>query len=299
VNGLGPEDVTVDSSGCLLTGVDGGRVLRVSPDGRQITEVADTGGRPLGICVLPSGTLIVCDAYRGLLTANPASHEVGLLADTVDGEAMQFCKSAAAAADGTVYFTDASRHFGLHEWKAELLEHSGTGRLLCRQPDGTVRVLMDGLQFANGVALNAGESAVIVAETGNFRLLRYWVSGPRAGSHEVLTPQLPGYPWGIALGSDQRIWVSIASPRHPVLDALASRNPLLRKALWALPERMHPQPIPSIAVVAVNPDSGVIDRHLHGPAQWEFQAVTGVAEHKGTVYLSGVATRAIAAIQLT
>src|SRR5438445_3892212 len=169
VNGLGPEDVVVDSAGYLLTGVDGGRILRLSADGREIVEVADTGGRPLGISCLPGGALVVCDAYRGLLRVEPDTRTVELLADRADGESMQFCKSVAVAADGTAYFTDASRRFGLHEWKAELLEHSGTGRLLCRDPDGTVRVLLDGLQFANGVALSPDETAVMVAETGNFQ----------------------------------------------------------------------------------------------------------------------------------
>jgi sugar lactone lactonase YvrE len=299
VNGLGPEDVTVDSGGGLLTGVDGGRILRMTTDGRHISEVADTGGRPLGIAALPDGALVVCDAYRGLLKADPETGRSELLIDLVDGEPMQFCKSVAVAADGTMYFTDASRRFGLHEWKAELLEHSGTGRLLCRRPDGSVEVLAEGLQFANGVALTPDESAVIVAETGNFQLVRYWLTGPQSGSRDVLAASLRGYPWGISTGSDGRIWVSIASPRHRVLDGLATRNPALRKALWAMPERVHPQPIPSIAILAVDPYSGEIERDLHGPAHWEFQAVTGVAEDKGTVYLAGVATRSIASVQLT
>lgn len=299
VNGLGPEDVTVDGSGCLLTGVDGGRVLRMSADGRQITEVADTGGRPLGIGLLPGGALAVCDAYRGLLEVDPETGGCELMIDKVDGRPMQFCKSVAVAADGTLYFTDASRRFGLHEWKAELLEHSGTGRLLCRHPDGAVEVLADGLQFANGVALTPDESAVIVAETGSFRLLRFWLSGSQSGSGDVLADSLPGYPWGLGTGSDGRVWAAIASPRHPVLDGLATRSPALRKALWAMPERVHPQPIPSIMVLGVNAATGETERDLHGPAHWEFQAVTGVAEHQGTVYLSGVATRSIGAVQLT
>jgi sugar lactone lactonase YvrE len=299
VNGLGPEDVVVGSDGYLLTGVDGGRILRLSADGRHIAEVANTGGRPLGIGFLPGGALIVCDAYRGLLRVRPDTGSIELLADHVDGEPMRFCKSVAVAADGTAYFTDASRRFGLHEWKADLLEHSGTGRLLCRRPDGTVRVLLDGLQLANGVALSPDARAVIVAETGHFRLVRYWLDGTQAGRSDVLTRDLPGYPWGISLGSDGRVWVAIASPRHPVLDQLASRNPLLRKALWAMPERVHPKPIPSVSVLAVDPANGVIEYDLHGPAHWEFQAVTGVAEDKGTVYLSGVASRAIAVLAVS
>lgn len=297
VNGLGPEAVVVDAEGYLLTGLDGGRILRVRGDGREIFEVANTGGRPLGLALLPGGGLVVADAYRGLLRVSRDGGDVELLADQIDGQPFEFCKDVAVASDGTVYFSDGSRRFGLHEWKAELLEHSGTGRLLRRRPDGTLEVLVDGLQFANGVALSPDEGSVFVAETGNFQIVRYWLAGPKAGTAETLVTGLPGYPWGMALGSDGRLWVAVASPRLPLLDLLAGRPPILRKALWALPERVHPQPVPEIAVMAMNPGSGVTELRLHGPAQCEFNNVTGVAEHKGVVYLSGVASRALAALE--
>jgi sugar lactone lactonase YvrE len=297
VNGLGPETVVVDADGYLLTGLDGGRILRVRSDGREIFEVTNTGGRPLGLGLLPDGGLIVADAYRGLLRVSRDGGDVELLADQVDGQPFEFCKSVAVAADGTIYFSDGSRRFGLHEWKAELLEHSGSGRLLCRRPDGTIEVLLDGLQFANGVALSPDGGSVFVAETGSFRLIRYWLAGQKAGTAEPLVTGLPGYPWGMGLGSDGRLWVTLASPRHPVLDLLAARPPIFRKALWALPERVHPQPIPDVTVLAVNPGSGVIELNLHGPPHWEFHNATGVAEHKGVIYLSGVASRALAALE--
>src|SRR5215472_7153950 len=173
VNGLGPETVVVDADGYLLTGLDGGRILRVRSDGREITEVANTGGRPLGIALLPGGGLIVGDAYRGLLRVSSGG-DVEMLADRVNGEPFEFCKDVAVAADGTV------------------------------------EVLLDGLQFANGVALGPDQAAVFVAETGNYRLTRYWLDGPKAGTAEPLLTGLPGYPWGLALGSDGRLWVALA-----------------------------------------------------------------------------------------
>ena len=83
MNGRGPEDVAVTADGELLTGVEDGRILRLSPDGRRIEVVADTGGRPLGIEVVPDGRLVVCDAYRGLLSVDPRSATVRTLADQV------------------------------------------------------------------------------------------------------------------------------------------------------------------------------------------------------------------------
>jgi sugar lactone lactonase YvrE len=296
VNGLGPEDATVDSDGHLLTGVDGGRILRISPDGRRLTEVATTSGRPLGVELLPDGRLLVCDAYRGLLRVDLTTAEVEVLVDKVDGKPMRFCKSAAVAVDGTVYFSDGSQRFDWHDWKADLLEHRGSGRLLRRRPNGRVDVLLEGLQLANGVALTPDESAVVVAETGNFRLTRLALRGD--GTTDVLADNLPGYPFGISLGTDGLIWVAICSKRHPRLDFLASKPPRVRKAVWKLPERLHPQPIPTVWAVAVDPETGLIVHDLHGPPHWEFMLATSAREIDGTVYLGSVVARAIAAIDL-
>jgi len=97
--------------------------------------VADTGGRPLGVELLGDGRLLVCDARRGLLAVDPETSAVEVLVDRVAGEPMRFCNNAAVAADGTVYFSDSSRRFGIDHWRADLLEHSGTGRLLPGFPD--------------------------------------------------------------------------------------------------------------------------------------------------------------------
>src|SRR6266545_4761569 len=141
VDGAAPEDVVVDGAGRVVTGVDDGRLL--------------------GIELLGDGRLLVCDARRGLLAVDPETSAVEVLVDRVAGEPMRFCNNAAVAADGTVYFSDSSRRFGIDHWRADLLEHSGTGRLLRRDPGGAVEVLLDGLQFANGVALAADESFVV------------------------------------------------------------------------------------------------------------------------------------------
>jgi sugar lactone lactonase YvrE len=298
VNGLGPEDVALDGKGQVVTGVDGGRILRLSPDGRSLSEVAETHGRPLGIELYPDGRILVCDAYRGLLQVDPDTSVIEVLADRVSGEPMQFCAGAAVASDGTVYFSDASRRFGLHHWKADLMEHSGTGRLLRRSPDGAIDVLLDGLQLANGVALTSSEDSVLVAETGAFRIVRYWLTGEKSGTSETLIETLPGYPFGMSLGGDGLVWVAIASPRNKALDTLASRNPALRKILWAMPERVHPNPQPSICAMAVDPGTGVVVHDLYGPPEHEFHVVTGVVEREGTVYMGSIVARAVAAFQL-
>src|SRR5438874_13784381 len=70
VGGTGPEDVLVDRDGLVVTGVADGRLLRVRPETGLVEGIADTGGRPLGIELLPDGRLLVCDARRGLLAVD-------------------------------------------------------------------------------------------------------------------------------------------------------------------------------------------------------------------------------------
>src|SRR6476646_2363777 len=94
VPGRGAEDVVVDAEGWVYTGTDDGSVYRVSPDGRRIDRVGHTGGRPLGLELLPDGRLLVCDAYRGLLALDPADGRSEVLASLVHGQRILVCNNA-------------------------------------------------------------------------------------------------------------------------------------------------------------------------------------------------------------
>lgn len=117
IGGRGPEDVIVDERGRVLTGVEDGRVLRVDglaePGRARVETLADTGGRPLGLELLPDGDLLVCDAERGLLRVTAGDGTVRVLADEVGGEPIRFCSNAVALSDGTIYFTVSSRRYPL------------------------------------------------------------------------------------------------------------------------------------------------------------------------------------------
>ena len=69
-----------------------GRILRLGRDGRQV-QVADTGGRPLGIEIDPDGGLVVCDCIRGLLQVDPATGAVDVLVDQFEGQRLKFCNN--------------------------------------------------------------------------------------------------------------------------------------------------------------------------------------------------------------
>jgi sugar lactone lactonase YvrE len=295
VPGFGPEDVVVDDTGGIFTGLADGRILRISEEGRSITTVANTHGRPLGIELMPDGRLLICDARRGLLTVEPRGGTVSALVSEVDGAPLRFCNNAAVARDGTIYFSDSSRRFGIDHWRAEVMEHSGTGRLIRLSPDGKVEVVLDGLEFANGVALAADESFVCVAETGAYRVRRYWLQGPNAGKTEVLIDQLGGFPDNMSTGSDGLIWIALASPRNKLLDFLHPRAPLLRRLAWALPDALQPQPVRLVWLLGVDAGGQVV-HDISYPGH-SYHMVTGVRELSGVLYLGSLEESAIAILR--
>lgn len=303
VPGRGAEDVVVGRSGAdegaVYTGTEDGRIHRVSPGGR-VEPVADTGGRPLGIELVPDGRLLVCDARRGVLLVDPRIGAVDLLVREVDGRPLRFCNNAALAADGTLYFSDSSTVHAVDEWKAEMVEVTRTGRLLRVTPDGSVSVLVDGLAFANGVALAGDDSFVVVAETAARNLHRYRLTGPGTGTLEAFARDLPGYPDNIARGSDGLIWVTIASPRDPVVEAL-QRGPLwVRRGATRIPQELQPAPRRTIRVQAYD-DAGALVRDVvvDDPADTSrYHMVTGVREHDGRVWMGSLHEPAVAVIDL-
>ena len=291
--GIGPEDVAVNARGDVFTGVEDGRILRLREGSVQV--VASTGGRPLGIEVDGDGTLVVCDAERGLLRVDP---EAGTVTDliaagvSIGGVPLRVCNNAAISRDGTIWFSDSSARFALKHWKGDLLEHSGTGRLLSLSPNGRTETVLTGLHFANGVALAADESFVVVAESGAYRLTRHWLAGAAAGTTDVLVDNLPGFPDNIARGSDGLIWIAMGSPRNRMLDLLAPRPPILRRLLWAMPDALLPKPADTVWVQAVDNSGNVVhDLQTVTPG---FSMVTGVREQAGTVWLGSLHSTAIA-----
>ena len=296
----GAEDVVVGThgrdEGAVFTGTEDGSIFRIGHDGRHIERIAHTGGRPLGLEIDADGRLLVCDAHQGVLRIDTASGAVERVTDSVGGRKMVFCNNAAVAADGTVWFSDSSTKFGIEKWKDDFVQDTRTGRLMRMGTDGAIEVVLDGLAFANGVALSADGSFVAVAETGARTVVRHWITGERTGNRDYLVQGLPGYPDNIARGSDGLIWVSIASPRDPVVERLQHAPEWLRRQVTRIPERLQPKPKRTVRVQAYD-DTGALvhDVDLDTP---DYHMVTGVREHDGRVWLGSLHEPAVAVIDL-
>ncbi|MFD4367426.1 SMP-30/gluconolactonase/LRE family protein [Rhodococcus sp. NPDC058521] len=291
--GKGPEDVAVDHEGRVVTGGDDGKIWRFDRNGTP-TQLADTRGRPLGIETLDDGRFLVCDTQRGLLRVD-VSGRVDLLADTAAGSPLTACNNSAVGRDGIVYFTDSSSRFSVADHRLDILEHSGTGRLLRFDvATGETDVLADGLQFANGVGLAADETHLLVAETGAYSVSRVELSGPDAGMRSVIAENLPGLPDNITSETASGLfWVALYSPRMKLLDMIAP-YPNLRVLAANIPEKIQPSPEQAGWVVAID-STGTVVHSLRG-GRGSYAPVTGVREHGEWLYLGSLTAGAVARV---
>jgi sugar lactone lactonase YvrE len=297
---FGAEDVVVATEGpwegSVFTGTSDGSIFRVSPDGSSVERVARTGGQPLGLELQADGRLVVCDARRGVLRVDLGSGGVETVADRVDGRPMVFCNNAALAGDGTIWFSDSSARYGIDRWRAEVAEDTRTGRLMRMAQDGTVEVAIDGLSFANGVALSKDESYVVVAETSARTLQRLWLTGERAGARDLFAQDLPGYPDNVSLGTDGLIWVALTSPTNRLVTMLQRGPASLARTASRAPQRLQPQP-KNVVLVRAYDDAGQVVHDIDLRTK-EFHMVTGVREHNGRLWLGSLEEPAVAVLDL-
>jgi sugar lactone lactonase YvrE len=286
----GPEDVAVGHDGALYASVASGTIVRIDSDTSQVSEFARAGGRPLGIEPSPDGSLLVANGYLGIQRISPLG-EVTVLLDAIDGEPLAYPDDLAVSSDGVIYFSDASTKFGALAWKGsykasllDILEHGGHGRVIAFDPaSGNVRIIVEGLNFANGVAISADGRFLLIAETGTYRILRHWLQGPDAGTTEVIVDNLPGFPDNINNGNEGRFWIGLIAPRDSKLDGLSDK-PFLRKVVQRLPAFLRPAAVPSSHVIAID-GNGTVLSSLQDPAA-RYPAMTGVCETERRLYLT-------------
>lgn len=285
-DGHGPEDVEVDPLGRIYAGLHDGRILRWETPDREPLVFSDTGGRPLGLHWDLSGNLIVADALKGLLRVGPDG-TITVLATQCGGTPLVFTDDLEIAADGTIWFSDASTRFGQPEWNLDILENRASGRLCAWNPaTGEARQVLDGLYFANGIAVDPDQQFVLVNETSRYRVRKLWIAGEKKGQNEVLIDNLPGFPDGISTGTDGVFWIAVASPRNDFLD-LAADKPFLRSLVVRLPEAMKPKPDKTARAIGVRAD-GTVAYDLFDPLGTRLELVTSVQERDGWLYLGSL-----------
>ncbi len=304
----GPEHIAFGKDGKLYATVASGNILRMNADGTGQEVFANTGGRVLGFDFDAFGNLIAADVNRGLLSISP-DKKITVLSDKVDGAAgndpIVFADAAIVAANGKIYFSDATTRFAPAQWGGtfeasvlDILEQAATGRILEYDPASkTTRIVARGFSFANGVALSQDEQTLFVNETGKYRLWKIAVkasnldigqSSPPGQANPlaaILLDNLPGYPDNLMRGLDGKIWLGLAKPRNATVDTLADK-PFLRKVTLRLPRFMWPIPKAYGHVIAFTEDGKVV-ADLQDPSG-SYPETTGVTETKDRLYVQSL-----------
>lgn len=292
----GPEDVAVDHQGRLYSGTHDGWIVRLDAKGQSPQNWVNTGGRPLGLDFDQQGNLLVADAIRGLLSISPAGN-VREVATEVDGLKIQYVDDVAVAKNGMVYFSDASSKFGAAQWGTyrasflDVIEHGGHGRLLVWDPQSKhVTVLLEDLNFANGVTLSHDQRYILVNETGHYRTLRHWLEGEKTGQTEVFVQHLPGFPDNISRGEKGVFWLALFAPRNSALDNLSDK-PWLRRIYARLPQFLHPKPKIYGHVIALDENGDIIQSFQQPTGR--YPTTTSVTETANYLYIGSLSANGL------
>jgi sugar lactone lactonase YvrE len=287
----GPEALALMDNTLYATTREGW-IVRYNEDTGEVSKWVDTLGSPLGIAFDNSHNLIVADAYKGLLSISTAG-EITVLTDTINGETIRYADDLDIADDGKIYFSDASSKFGAQQFGGtyaasllDIMEHGGHGRLLVYDPKfQTTSIVMEGLNFANGVAIDNQSRFVLVNETASYRIHKYWLKGDKQGTSELLIDNLPGFPDNIVRGPEGRFWIGLVSPRNQLLDSVSS-VPLVRKIVQRLPAFMRPATEHYSHVFAID-EEGTVITSLQDP-DGQHHTNTGALESEQWLYISSL-----------
>ena len=279
----GPEDIAVGNNGNVFTGLEDGRIVKISPDGEVVT-FAETGGRPLGLQWGPSGDLIVADGVRGLLTVN-LEGKVTVLVPRAETVPLEMADDLDVSSSGLIYFSDATGSEVGMDYYQDLMIHRPLGRLLrFNYYTDDLEVLLTGLYFANGVALSPDEDFVLVSEMSEYRITRLWLKGPRVGDRDVFADNLPGFPDGISGDGDGNYWVAMVSPRMWFVDNIVLPNLWLRKLLMHLPTWTRLKGASYALIIQLNSEGEIVES-LHDPSGKSLSGITNVVERDGKLYI--------------
>jgi len=162
------EGPSFDADGNLyLVDIPFGRIVCVSPGG-DWTLFAEYEGWPNGLKVHRDGRILIADYMHGLMQLDPRGRTVRPVLTSRNSESFKGCNDLYIAASGDIYFTDQGQT-GLHDPTGRVYRLAVDGRLDCQLSNGPT---------PNGLVLDAPESVLFVAMTGNNSIWRVrWMRG--------------------------------------------------------------------------------------------------------------------------
>lgn len=192
-----PEGLAFDREGNLWAGGEAGQIYRISPDGKKVECVANTGGFNLGLAFSPEGWLLVCDCGgRKLWRYEPSNGKLSVFADKVAGRALGHMNFPVFDKDGVLYVSESGT------WgKRDGMVHRFT-------PDGRGETWLKNIHFANGLALDASGSALYIVQSTKENVLRAPIlANGKAGRPSIFIEDVAHVPDGLAFDSEGFLYV--------------------------------------------------------------------------------------------
>ena len=199
-----PECVAVHPDGSVWCGGEAGQIYRIDPSGREVQEVANTGGFVLGIAFSPDlKWLAICDIRKkALLRLDLATRQVSVHTTTIGRWQLINPNYPVFDRRGQLYLSE-SGDFG-----------KALGRVFRFSVDGRGELWAGGeLAFANGLALDGAEEYLYVVESFLPGIARYRIlPNGSAGRRETFAENVREVPDGLAFDRSGNLYCSCYAP---------------------------------------------------------------------------------------
>ena len=304
----GPEDIILDRDDNLYCGTRHGAIVRFfGPDHKRHEVFAHIGGHPLGMAFDKAGNLLVCVGGMGLYAVAPDRTVTKLTDETnrswtsvVDDSRLRAADDIDVAPDGRLFFSETMVRYEQEAWATDALEGRGNGRFICHDPQrGTTRTVLPKRVFASGIAMARDGQSFFFAESWICAIKRYYFDGPRKGTIEPVLANLPGYPSNINRASDGTYWAALLGMRTPALELAMTMPGFRRRMTQRIAPDLWLYPNINTGCVIKFDESGTVLETLWDLGGESHPMITSVREHKGWLYLGGIANNRIGRYRLT
>jgi hypothetical protein len=172
------------------------------------------------------------------------------------------CDNLEVSADGRrIYFSEPFDYTGASVDDAvdEAIALAPNGRLWRHDLDtGVTRLIAEGFHFINGVLydLHEGhprEQSVIVNQTSHFRLTRFYLRGPKAGTAEVVLDGITGMNDGMDRDAAGRIWLALFTEGSAILTRVHA-HAWVKPLFMRIPPRLLLREPRRTGVLVLSPD---------------------------------------------
>ena len=155
----------------------------------------------------------------------------------------------------------------------------------CYKPRSSKLAQIDGAYFGNGVVVSKDQKYLLMVETTKYRVLKYWLSGEKAGQTEIFIDNLAGFPNGISIREDGSYWLGFSTKRNEALDNIHPKT-RMKKFVFGLPEFMQPKAEPFGMIMNLSKE-GEILKTLFDTQGAILSEAGAVKEFNGCLYIGG------------